>query len=264
MSAIESETMVASSHTGLAAAAVPRESPDWKIAREVCRAISEDRLFFQQEVVCAIDDRTDILYREVLARVQVGDTILSPGSFIPALEKLSLMRAFDCFVVQHALETIKATPGATIGCNVSAQSARDDVWWQEIFLELENNPGAAARLVVEIAESAPIAGAGPAFVRRLRTMGVRVAIDEFGAGFSAGTANSRVIDIIKVDRSVLGRARQGALCAAELSRLIGIAQGMAPLVVLEGVETPGDIRVARDAGVHWIQGYFVNAPDADS
>ncbi|SDD61647.1 EAL domain-containing protein [Paraburkholderia lycopersici] len=260
MSAIESETVEASSHTVLAAAAVPRESPDREIAREVCRAISEDRLLFQPEVVCAIDDRTDILYREMLVRMKVGDTVLLPGRFIPALEKLSLMRPFDCFVVRHTLEAIKATPGVTIGCNVSAQSARDDPWWQEVFLELENDTEAASRLVVEITESAPFAPiAGPAFVRRLQRMGVRVAIDDFGAGFSAGTANSCATDIIKVDRSFLRRVRQGALCVAELSRLIGIAQGMAPLVVLEGVETPDDIRIARDTGVHWIQGYYVNA-----
>jgi EAL domain-containing protein (putative c-di-GMP-specific phosphodiesterase class I) len=214
-------------------------------------------------VVCAVDDPTNILYRETLVRMKVGDRILSPGRFIPALERLSLMRPFDCFVVRCTPEAIKATPGATLGCNVSAQSARDDPWWQQVFLELESNTEAAARLVVEITESAPVSPIdGPAFVRRLRRMGVRVAIDDFGTGFSAGTANSCATDIITADRSFLRRVRQGTLCVAELNRLIGIAQGMAPFVVIEGVETTDDLRIARDTGVHWIQGYYFNAPDA--
>ncbi|MFM0198738.1 EAL domain-containing protein [Paraburkholderia fungorum] len=240
-----------------------RASPDWKVVREVYRAIAEDRLFFQQEAVCAVDDPTDILYRETLVRMKVGDRILLPGSFIPAVERLSLMRSFDCFVVRCTLGAIKATPGATLGCNVSAQSARDDPWWQRIFVELENNPDVAVRLVVEITESAAISPIeGPAFVRRLRGMGVRVAVDDFGAGFSASTANACETDIIKIDRSFLRRVRQGTLRVAELNRLVGIARGLAPLVVIEGVETPDDIRIARDTGVRWIQGYYLNAPDA--
>lgn len=267
MPAIESETMEVLNHDGRAAmpgcGAVTQGSPDWKTAREVYRAIAEDRLFFQREVVCAIDDPTEILYCETLVRMKVSDRVLSPGSFIPALERLSLMRPFDCFVVRHTLEAINATPGATLGCNVSAQSARDDPWWQQVFVELENNAEAAARLVVEITESAPVSPIdGPAFVRRLRRAGVRVAIDDFGAGFSGGTANSCATDIIKVDRSFLRRVQHGTLCVTELNRLIEIAQGMAPLVVIEGVETPDDVRIARSMGVHWIQGYYLNAPDA--
>ncbi|MFP6559043.1 EAL domain-containing protein [Paraburkholderia sp. B3] len=232
------------------------------MAREVCRAISDDRLFFRHEVICAVDAPTEVLYREALVRMKVADAVLLPGRFIPALERLSLMRQFDCYVVRHTLEAIKATPGARLGCNISAQSTQDDHWWQEVFLELENNPEAAARLVVEITESAPILPIdGCTFVRRLRRLGVRVAIDDFGVGFSAVSAAACATDIVKVDRSLLRRVRQGTLGIAGFNRLIVMARGIAPLLVVEGVETPDDIRIVRDAGVRWIQGYYVNDPD---
>lgn len=245
--------------------AVAQGSSDLEIAREVYRAIAEDRLFFQHERVCALAAPTNVLYLESLVRITVGDSVLLPGSFIPALEKLSLMRPFDCFVVSRTLEAIKAMLGTSLGCNVSALSARDDHWWQPVFLELESNPQAAARLVVEITESMPSSPVDArAFIKRLRRLGVRVAVDDFGAGFSADLADVCATDIIKIDRSYLRHARRGTRGLAELSRVTSIAQALAAIVVVEGVETPDDIQIARNAGLRWVQGYFLNAPAPDS
>ena len=88
--------------------AMAPESPDWEIAREVFFALEEDRLFFQHEVICAIGAPADILYREALVRMKVDDRVLPPGSFIPALERLSLMRPFDCFVLRRTLDALRA------------------------------------------------------------------------------------------------------------------------------------------------------------
>ncbi len=243
--------------------AVTPDTADGEIAREVFGAIEEDRLFFQQEVICSIDAPERALYRETLVRMKVGDTVLPPGRFIPALERLSLMRPFDCFVLRSTLDTLRATPGAHLGCNVSAQSARDDHWWKSLFLELAAEPGLATRLIVEITESTPVSPVdGRAFVRRLKGLGVRVAVDDFGVGFSADAARVCEPDIIKLDRSFLRRVRQGTLGAAELSRLVRMARCIAPLLVIEGIETPDDVLIARDAGVQWIQGYYVDAADA--
>jgi EAL domain-containing protein (putative c-di-GMP-specific phosphodiesterase class I) len=256
-------------HDGLAAMLGERsdagapECPDWKIAREVFHAIADDRLFFEHEEIRSIDAPADILYRETLVRMKADDKVLPPSHFILALERLSLMRPFDCFVLRRTLEAIRSTPNANLGCNVSAQSARDDHWWEPLFLELAGDPEVAARLVVEITESAPVTPIdGRAFVQRLRGLGVRVAVDDFGAGFSADAASMCVPDIIKVDRSFLRRVRQNTLGVTEFNSLVRIAQHIAPLVVIEGVETPDDIRIARNAGAHWIQGYYLNAPDA--
>jgi len=243
--------------------AMTPESPDGKIAREVFAAIEEDRLFFRHEAIGAIDVPRDILYCETLVRMKVDDRVLLPGHFIPALERLSLMRPFDCFVLRRTLDTLRAAPGAYLGCNVSAQSVRDDHWWKPLFLELAAEPDIAARLVVEITESAPVSPVdGRAFVRRLKGLGVRVAVDDFGAGFSADAARMCEPDIIKVDRSFLRRVRQGTFTTAELNRLVRMGRCIAPCLVIEGVETADDVRIARDAGAHWIQGYYLDAPDA--
>lgn len=239
------------------------ECPDWRIAREVFIAIEEDRFFFRREVICAIDTPSEILYHETLARMKVDAAPVLPGRFIPALERLSLMRPFDCFVLRRTLDALRATPDAYLGCNISAQSVREDHWWKSFFLELAAAPDLAARLVVEITELTPVSPVdGPAFVRRLKELGVRVAVDDFGTGFSADAARMCDPDIIKLDHSFLRRIREGTFTAAELDHLVWTARRIAPLLVIEGVETADDVRIARDAGVNWIQGYYLDAPDA--
>lgn len=239
------------------------QSQDGQTALAVFAAIQEDRLFFRQESICSIQAPAQTLYREALVRMQVGDVVLPPGRFIPALERLSLMRPFDCFVLRRTIDALRAMPGMNFGCNVSAQSARDDHWWESLFLELAAEPDLAARLVVEITESAPVSPVDAhAFVRRLRALGVRVAVDDFGAGFSADAARVSAPDIIKLDRSFMRRVRQGTFTVDQLGRLVRMARYIAPLVVIEGVETTDDVRIARDAGVQWIQGYYVDAAQA--
>lgn len=245
--------------------AMTPQSSDWQIAQAVFLAIGEDRLFFQHEVICAIDAPADILYYETLVRMKLDDQVLPPGRFIPALERLSLMRPFDCFVLRRTLEAIRAMPGACLGCNISAQSAQDDHWWQSLFFELAAEPEVAARLVVEITESAPVSPVdGHAFVQRLRRLGVRVAVDDFGAGFSADLADVCATDIIKLDRSFLWHARRGISGLAELSRLTSMVQNLAAIVVVEGIETPDDIQIVHNAGLRWVQGYFLNASAPDT
>ena len=274
MRAIESMAMEVLNHDELAAIlgdlaiethsnAMTTQSPDWQIAKDVFVSLAENRLFFRHEMICAVDAPTDILYSEMLVRMKVDDQVLLPGRFIPALERLSLMRPFDRFVLGRTLDALRAIPGKHLGCNVSAQSVRDDHWWKSLFLELAAEPEVASRLVVEITESAPVSPVdGRAFVQLLRRLGVRVAIDDFGAGFSADAARMCEPDIIKIDRSFLRHVRLGTLCIPEFDRLVRVAQDIAPIVVVEGVETPDDVRIARDAGAPWIQGYTITAPDA--
>ena len=115
MRAIESMAMEVLNHDELAAIlgdlaiethsnAMTTQSPDWQIAKDVFVSLAENRLFFRHEMICAVDAPTDILYSEMLVRMKVDDQVLLPGRFIPALERLSLMRPFDRFVLGRTLD----------------------------------------------------------------------------------------------------------------------------------------------------------------
>ncbi len=199
---------------------------DMELAEEVLGAMREDRVLLRREPVCSVANPSHVLYHECLATVVDGrGEHLRPSQFIPPLEQLQLMRAFDRYVVRRVVAMLREEPRVRLGVNVSAQSAVPDVVWQAQFAELEHAPEVALRLVVEITETARLERhQGRRFCNRLQQVGCSVAVDDFGAGYGVETAiEIRSPDIIKIDASVLGamrrgRMRGGAACADGAAR----------------------------------------------
>jgi len=221
------------------------------------RSFVESRLGFVREPVCRADLSGGVLYHECLARLRWGSRdALPPLAFLPRLESLGLMRWFDRLVVGRTIDALRADPQAVYGCNVAAASAAVDDAWLAIFRRLEHEPSVAARLVVEITETGPLNPvAGRSFVNRFRQAGCRVAIDDFGVGFSA--LNNLVVgnpDIVKLDKSVLSLIKRNAIGRYQFRRLIAFAHESARHVVVEGVENEIDRQIILDSGVAWAQG----------
>ncbi|RQQ01946.1 EAL domain-containing protein [Burkholderia stagnalis] len=222
-----------------------------------CRYI-ENRLEFAREPVCRTDLSGGELYRECLARFADGPrNLLRPASFLPRISAMGLMRWFDQLVVRRTIDSLRADAHAVYGCNVSATSATEDAGWRAIFDELDDAPSVAKRLVIEITETAPLNPVtGRAFVSRIRQSGCRIAIDDFGVGYSA--ANHLVVgnpDIVKMDRLMLVLVRHNAVGRYQLRRLVAQAYEHARDIVAEGVENELDRRVMMDAGIPWAQGF---------
>ncbi|CAB3767671.1 diguanylate phosphodiesterase [Burkholderia sp. MSh2] len=232
-------------------------APDNHPDLESVRSFVASRLGFAQEPVCRSDLSGGVLYQECLARLRWGERdVLPPAAFLPRLEVLGLMRWFDRLVVSRTIDRLRADPTAVFGCNVAAASAVVDDAWLAIFRRLELEPSVAARLVVEITETGPLNPvAGRSFVNRLRQAGSRIAIDDFGVGFSA--LNNLVVgnpDIVKLDRSILSMIKRNAIGRYQFRRLIAFAHEGARHVVAEGVESEMDRQIIMDAGVMWAQG----------
>lgn len=108
------------------------------------------------------------------------------------------MNEFYRIVVSSVIDRLALDETLTLGCNISAQSALISQSWEAIFDRLERLPGVADRLVIEITETAPVVPSqGRGFSRRLNSLGCRLAIDDFGAGYGVqngmeiGTPDSR-------------------------------------------------------------------------
>lgn len=116
-------------------------------------------------------------------------------------------------------------------------------------------------LALEITETAALGDAARVApdIARLRTMGVRVAVDDFGAGYSSlGVLTSLDVSALKIDRSLLDfdTTRHGSLvmAIAELGHTLGLR------VIAEGVETPGHLHRAREACCDAVQGFYLSRP----
>ncbi|BAK66828.1 conserved hypothetical protein [Sphingobium sp. SYK-6] len=243
---------------------------DMAVAVEVLAAMADGRVDLSWQPVLSMQSQGEVLYHEALARLTAATgEARSPGDFFPALERLGLVRAFDRHVMGLALDEMENFPGARLGINISAQSARIDGWWSSMFDRLRAAPDVAGRLVVEITETAALAGEAHAFVARLRRLGCRVALDDFGVGHSSiRNAMALSPDIIKIDAFFLRRVTLSAHGEAMLEHILGLAAHMAPIVIVEGVETEEQSEIAErlqsryatPLNACWQQGYHVGLP----
>lgn len=238
---------------------------DMMLAAQALAGTEEERLELRWQAVRSASAPERALYHEGLARlISREGQPLSPAAFVPALERLGLVRAFDRDVFTLVLNELENFPGARLGVNISAQSARLDGWWFSTLERLRANPDLARRLVVEITETAALTGEAHRFVSALRRLGCRIALDDFGVGHaSVRNAMALMPDIIKVDAFFLRRAGSSDQSEALLEHLVGIAAHCAPVVIVEGVETAAQSRMAErlqaryqsPANACWQQGY---------
>jgi EAL domain-containing protein (putative c-di-GMP-specific phosphodiesterase class I) len=227
-------------------------------------AMLEGRISLAVQPVVDIQSMHVQLYGECLARLCGPDgSNVSPGNFVPALERLNLCRHFDQFMVRRVIGLLRRNPSMSLAVNVSGQSVRHDVLWAATLLDLASELEIARRLVIEITETAPVPlSKGRMLIARLRRLGCRIAIDDFGAGYGVQTGMEiDTPDIIKIDGSVLRRARQGGRDFRRLQKLVALASNMATSVVIEGVESRSDLELARDVGARWVQGQHVGSPE---
>jgi EAL domain-containing protein (putative c-di-GMP-specific phosphodiesterase class I) len=121
----------------------------------------------------------------------------------------------------------------------------------------------AERLVVELTETALLMDGEEtvAFVRKLRDLGCRVALDDFGAGFtSLRQLRTLAVDTVKIDGTLVKDLGRRPEARAILRHTVGIAHGFGLETIAEGVETEAQAAVLRGEGVGYLQGWLIGRP----
>ncbi|MEV6648755.1 EAL domain-containing protein [Amycolatopsis sp. NPDC051371] len=201
---------------------------------------------------------------EALARWSTRDgTVVSPETFVRAAESAGLGAELDALVLDLACREI-TTAGLdlTVHVNVCASRLGAAALERSVGSALERYRLPASRLVVEITETVPVPdlAAGAAAIRRLQELGVRVALDDFGAGYSSLTVlHALPVDLIKLDRALttgVQPERDAALCRS----LVGLCADLELDVVAEGIETAEQAALVIAAGCTTAQGYLYGRP----
>jgi len=231
---------------------------DMAEASKLLAMVAADQLELAWQAVCATSDLWEVLYYEALLRVAGQDPGgAAPTDAIEALERLGLVRVLDAHVVAKVLDQLEADPSIFLGVNISARSATLDHWWMEIERRLCARRDLARRLVIEITETAEISPShATAFADHMRRLGCRIALDDFGVGFaSIRRLLALSPDIVKIDSLFVRRAPLSGRDGQVFAHIVGLARAIAPLVVVEGVETDDQCKLTEDAGATWFQGY---------
>ncbi|HUC67707.1 MAG TPA: GGDEF and EAL domain-containing protein [Stellaceae bacterium] len=236
------------------------------LGERVQRALRDRRLIFAYQPVVDADSGA-VDYYECLLRMQAEDgTIVAAGEFVPIIEQLGFIRVIDRYVLERAVAEVAAHPGIRLGFNISGLTATDYSWLRAISTLLKNEAELASRLVVEITETAALHDIEESarFVGALRELGCRIALDDFGAGFtSLRHLQALAVDTVKIDGSFVRNLGQNYDNQVFLRHLVGLANGLGLSTVAECVETAQEAAILRREGVGLLQGYFFGKPSIE-
>lgn len=237
---------------------------DMAMGERVQRALKEDRLVFAYQPVVASDQPGKVDYYECLLRMIDEDgNAVSAAEFIPVIEHLGFVRTIDRYVMERAVREAAAQPGVVLGFNISGVTATDRSWLRAITRLLRDRPDVARQLVVEITETAALSDIDECarFVEALHALGCRVAIDDFGVGFTS-LRHLQVLacDTVKIDGSFVADLAEKVDNQVFLRHLVGIAHGLGFATVAEGVENEEQAAILRREGVQLLQGYYFAKP----
>ena len=200
---------------------------------------------------------------------------ISPGEFIPVLEKYHLLYKLDLYMVEQVCREIPLREEAGLPLlPVSVNFAAQDFNYRDIPEEIEalylrykmDKYVSRNCFIVEITER-DIATASERFqsqLRRLREMGYQLWLDDFGSGYSSLNVFSRFeIDLIKFDMALIQDLdSRGGLNRKIIKAMIDIAHGMQIHTLAEGIETPEQRQFLRDVGCELSQGFLYRRPES--
>ena len=248
----------------------PSPHRDQMLVSETLRNALEQNRFrlFCEPIVELSGDATDPRPRyELLIRLlDAKGRLVLPKAFIPAAERYGIMRAIDRWVIDTAFRAYAGTfasRGLEIAINISGDFLNDDDFPKFVLEHLEASSVPADRVCFDITETAAIYNLDRAveFVTRVKTVGSRVALDDFGSGLSSLTYLRLLpADYLKIDgslvRDMVNSPRDEALVAA--INQVGHALGIT--TIAEYAHSTAIVDRLRQLGVDCAQGYAFGSP----
>lgn len=191
--------------------------------------------------------------------------MIPPGQFVGIAEESDLIDRLGDWVLRRACADLPELGGGAVAVNVSPAQLRHADYADRFAAVLQETGTDPAHIIVEITETVPLTAGGVAManLETLRAMGVRIAIDDFGAGHaSLQYLRGFAFDIIKIDRTYVANLADSRIDAMIVSAICDIARSLPVEVIAEGIETQEQLVKLKLAGCTGLQGYLLGRPAA--
>jgi diguanylate cyclase (GGDEF)-like protein len=192
-----------------------------------------------------------------------GRGIVLPEDFIAIAEETGLIVTIGRWVLRRACRDAVACADLKVSVNLSAAQFRRGDVVEEVKAALRDSGLPPARLELELTESLLFAAPDKALatLHQLRALGVRLAMDDFGTGYSSLSQLHRFpFDIVKIDRSFVGRIAPGSSGAAITRAIVELGRSLGLETVAEGVEIEAQRSYLAAIGCHAAQGFQTGRP----
>ena len=192
---------------------------------------------------------------------------IPPSVFITAAERAGLIRKLGMLVLHtacaQAREWREHAPELTLSVNASVEELCDRRFLRDVEGVLAATGFDPRQLQLEVTESVFLhqPELGAEVLRGLRSLGIRVALDDFGMGYSSlGYLSRYPVDTLKIDRTFVAGMLDDANARAVVAAIQQLGQAMQLHVVAEGVEEEAQLEVLQDIGCLLVQGYLLGQP----
>ena len=222
---------------------------------------------FYQPIVEFMSRRT-IGFEALLRWNRPGHGLVSPVEFIPVAEQSGLIVELGRFVLQEAVRQMQAWneqgvgEGLYVSVNVAGMQIQREEIVDEVRAVLRESTIDPSQLLLELTESGLIRDSegNERRLRALRDLGVRLAIDDFGVGYSSLSYLQRFqFDVLKIDKSFIDAIALGGTNPL-VKAMITMGNDLRLKVIAEGIETPAQVYALQQRGCRLGQGYLFSRP----
>ena len=234
-----------------------------RMSDEVITALNERRIDLAFQPI--VEARTGaVAFHEVLVRVKDRDGDPIPAeSFVHYAEQLGLAAMLDHRILEMTLDLLFAHEKVQLSMNVCPDVGGDKEWMSYLRARLVNNPDVAARLMIEIAERSTLENPETAaeFVRSVKELGIRVAIDDFGAGYTSFQQLQALdADMVKIAGSLMRDIAENEQNRAIVRMFAELASELGFDVVAKWVVSAEVADLLAPLKVAYLQGFHFGEP----
>jgi diguanylate cyclase (GGDEF)-like protein len=203
-------------------------------------------------------------YEALVRWERPGEGILAPRDFLAVAEETGLIRPIGDWVLHKACQDAASwLDSGSVAVNFSAAQFRAQDVDKAIVRVLEETGLPAGRLEIEVPESLFLDCAPDTMntLNRIKALGVRIAMDDFGSGYSGLTSLAHFpFDKIKIGRRFVAQLTEDADVAAIVASIVALGRTLSVDVTAEGVETSEQVTLLKAAGCSIVQGFLFGVP----
>jgi diguanylate cyclase (GGDEF)-like protein len=233
------------------------------IKRELGRALAARDFDVHYQPIVAAEGHAIVGLEALLRWNHPTRGAISPARFVPIAEQAGMMDQLGEFVLRRALSDAARWPSLYVAVNLSPIQVRDRKFVDLVAAVLAESSLAPSRLVLEVTEGVLIDNPDAAKSRLddLRALGLKLALDDFGAGYSSLTYLQRLpFDKLKVDRGFVAALDHSANAGVIIEAIIALGRALNLSILVEGIETEEQRALVRLAGCDEMQGYLFARP----
>lgn len=234
----------------------------------IYRALERDEFCFYAQPIMQTHSGIVDHYELLIRMVNQDGTTIPPGAFLPAAERYNIISKIDQWSIDHVVEILTTHKALleTIDCisvNLSGQSLGDIAFIEHMIALFNEKRIDTHKLCFEVTETSAISNLTIAndFIRQMRALGCRFSLDDFGSGLSSFAYLKRLpVDYLKIDGLFVKDIVKDKIDLAMVKSMKDIGDVMKMKTIAEFVENDDILKLLKDIGVDYVQGYGIAKP----